>query len=330
MAVYRDPSREIAKGVESFREDVLGGLSSVPKHLSSKYFYDAEGDKLFQQIMNSEEYYLTNAEYEIFSQQTADLGQVLLSRTRDFDIIELGAGDATKSVHLLEYLYRLKFDFTYYPVDISSNVISKLEKELPRRIPGVDVTGFNGEYLEMLSGIKKVSKKNKLVLFLGANIGNFSRTAALDFLRSVNKKLSPGDLLLIGFDLKKHPQQILSAYDDKEGITRKFNLNLLTRINRELDGDFKIEDFDHYASYDPVSGACRSFLISLREQWVKVSGKKFFFAQHEAIDMELSQKYSIEQTNGLALQSGFRPVEHFLDERGWFLDAVWEGGERVE
>jgi L-histidine Nalpha-methyltransferase len=324
MAVYRDPARQIKTGIEGFREDVWGGLSSVPKHLSSKYFYDAEGDRLFQQIMNTPEYYLTNAEYEIFSQQTADLGQVLLDRTRNFDIIELGAGDATKSVHLLEYLYKLKFEFTYFPVDISSNVIQDLEKKLPVRMPGLDIKGYNGEYLEMLSSIKNGSEKNKLVLFLGANIGNFSRTAALEFLRSVGSHLSPGDLLLIGFDLKKHPRQILAAYDDSGGITKKFNLNLLARINRELDADFNIVDFDHYASYDPVSGGCRSFLISLREQWVNVGGKKFFFAKHEAIDMELSQKYSLEQTNGLALQSGFSPVEHFLDSNGWFLDAIWE------
>jgi dimethylhistidine N-methyltransferase len=303
---------------------VLSGLGACPKFLHSKYFYDAAGDQLFQQIMALPEYYLTRCELEIFAQQTGAMAQTILNKCCDFDILELGAGDATKSIFLLQWLKKLGLNFTYYPVDISANVIHRLKKELPQKIPGLKVNGLQGEYHEMIGVANRLSGKNKLVLFLGANIGNFSPEEAKWFLKLLNKSLQPGDLLLMGVDLKKNPQQILSAYDDKAGITRQFNLNLLVRMNRELGANFNVAAFDHYPSYNPVTGACRSYLISLRKQMVYIADWSFAFEANEPVYMELSQKYTVTEIDVMARQTGFHPVSHFFDRHHWFVNAMWQ------
>ncbi|HWJ29797.1 MAG TPA: L-histidine N(alpha)-methyltransferase [Flavisolibacter sp.] len=326
MAIYRDQTGTIEnKWVASFYNDVVNGLRASPKHLQSKYFYDEAGDRLFQQIMECPEYYLTRCELEIFSQQIKDLAHTFLDRYKEFDVVELGAGDATKSIYLLRYLSHMGFDFTYYPVDISANVINLLEKNIPEQIPGLQVKGLNGEYVEMIRAANKISNKRKLVLFLGSNIGNFTREEALHFLKNINKSMVSGDLMLIGFDLKKDPRQILAAYNDARGITKAFNLNLLKRINRELDADFDESQFEHFPVYDPVSGACKSYLISLRQQSVTIADSEVIrFDRFEPVQMELSQKYSLKEIDEIATHTGFKPVEHFYDNRECFLDAVWE------
>jgi dimethylhistidine N-methyltransferase len=326
MAIYRNQAGEIRPAFENrFYLDVMRGLNSKPKFLQSKYFYDAAGDKLFQQIMQCPEYYLTGCELEIFSRQTKELAQVMLDGSGTFDIVELGSGDATKSGYLLKYLVQEGVDFTYFPVDISENVIKQLETDLPGRIPGLKVTGLNGEYLEMIEQASILSKRRKLVLLLGSNIGNFSTRDAGNFLALCRENMHPGDMMMIGFDLKKDPCQILKAYNDASGITRKFNLNLLRRINRELGADFNLGQFDHYPTYDPVSGSCRSFIISMQEQVVSFPDTDSIkFSKYEPVYMELSQKYSAEEIDTLADSSGFKPVSHFTDSREWFMDVIWK------
>ena len=307
-----------------FYKDVLRGLQSDPKRLDSKYFYDAHGDKLFQDLMNCEEYYPTNCELEIFTQKTAELANSLIAGGDAFDLIELGAGDATKSSHLLKYLIDHKADFTYLPIDISANVISYLNITLPVTLPGIKITGLQGEYFDMLKKAASISEKRKVVMFLGSNIGNMPVNEAEGFCRVLREHLSPGDMVLIGADLKKNPKTILAAYNDKGGITKRFNLNLLERMNRELNADFDTDQFDHYAMYDPESGACRSYLISLREQQVKINGaENIAFAKDEYIYMEISQKFTLAQVNDMARVTGFTPVNQLLDSKGWFVDAVW-------
>ncbi len=307
-----------------FLEDVLKGLQSTPKYLQSKYFYDKRGDELFQEIMKCEEYYLTNCELEIFSTQTARLADIIIDQHRNFDVVELGPGDAVKSLYLLKELVNKNAISTYFPVDISNNIIDLLQKKLPEHLPKLNIHGLNGEYLSMLTAAKKISDKIKLVLFLGSNIGNIPKEEVNEFCRELRKQLSIGDMLLVGIDLKKNPRQIRAAYDDRNGYTREFNLNLLKRINRELAGNFNIENFEHYSSYDPISGACRSFLVSLKDQEVSIgSDNAFHFAKDEVVYMEISQKYNIEETDIIANQSGFIPVAHFFDKNKWFTDVIW-------
>jgi L-histidine Nalpha-methyltransferase len=310
--------------MSQFLEDVTKGLSAKDKFLQSKYFYNAKGDVLFQKIMECKEYYPTRCENEILTKQTHQLISIFTKHSSEFDIVELGAGDATKSVHLLKGLLENKVKFTYFPVDISENVIRLLHKTLPRKLAGLQLHGLNGEYFEMLEKAKTLSSKIKVVLFLGGNIGNVPMDKAGEFCKLMRQHLAPRDLVLIGFDLKKNPKRILDAYNDKSGYTRDFNLNLLHRINDDLNGNFLVENFFHYPTYDPATGACKSYLVSSKNQKVEIADKTFSFTEGETIFMEIAQKYTIEQTDELAEKTGFIPKEHFLDSKKWFLDTVWE------
>ncbi|QEC53454.1 dimethylhistidine N-methyltransferase [Anseongella ginsenosidimutans] len=312
--------------MKGFLNEILRGLRACPKYLPAKYFYDETGDRLFQQIMSSPEYYLTRCEYEIFSLKTPAIADLLQSHLPLFDLVELGAGDCLKSRFLLKELVHRNLSFTFYPVDISANVIEQLTQTLPEAIPGLKLHGLNGEYLAMLEKARQLSDRPKVVLFLGANIGNLEKDQTGIFLAQIRATLKKGDLLCIGFDLKKDPDIILSAYNDKAGLTRAFNLNLLKRINREFEADFDLTAFKHFPVYDPVSGACRSFLISLKQQRVnmKTAGESFCFEPYEPVFMEISQKYSRDEILALALTSGFRPLTTFCDSKHWFGDAIWE------
>lgn len=311
---------------KQFSEDILKGLSANPKRLDSKYFYDATGDVLFQEIMTCPEYYLTNCELEIFSKQTDTLANFIIADNDEpFDLIELGAGDALKSSYLLKHLVNKGIDFTYLPIDISSNVIKLLDNELSENIPGLKFHGLNGEYFDMLKKAAAISDRRKVVLFLGSNIGNMPVDKAGNFCYQLRESLSPGDMAVIGFDLKKNPKTILNAYNDKAGITKRFNLNLLQRINRELDADFEVSQFEHYPTYDPQTGSCKSYLISLTDQQVHLRSvnKNISFQQNEYIFMEISQKFTVQQTKDIAISAGFIPANYLFDSKIWFTDAIW-------
>lgn len=317
-----EPAQEVHADI--FRSDILSGLSAHPKKLLSKYFYDDEGSRIFQKIMAMPEYYLTRCELDIFKNRTEQLADAILPDDSSFDLIELGAGDATKSVHLLKYLLENGANFTYMPIDISGAILSVLEDKLNSQLPALEVKTLEGDYFDMLEKATAASDRRKVVLFLGGNIGNMEKEEALQFCRTVKEKLHPGDLFLIGFDLKKNPQVILDAYNDPAGITASFNLNLLTRINRELDADIDTEQFQHYQHYDPVSGACRSFLVSLCAQQVEIGDKIFHFDEHELIDMEVSQKFSATDIADMAAATGFQLISEIKDTKKWFVDAVWQ------
>jgi len=309
---------------EQFLSDILDGLQAEPKFMQAKYFYDEQGDYIFQQIMEMESYYLTNAEMEILATQSVSIADQIALANTEFDLIELGAGDATKSIHLLKELTNRKLDFTYFPIDISAHVIADLEQRLPTQIPNLKITGLHGDYFEMLKRTASESGRRKVLLFMGANIGNMSIEEAEAFCAELKSTLSAGDMLIIGFDLKKNPKQILAAYDDPEGITSDFNINLLARINKELNGDFNLKNFEHYASYDPQSGACKSYLISLTDQEVHVGPyATVHFSKNEYIFMEISQKYALKEIEKLAKKTGFKIQKHFFDGNRYFVDTMW-------
>jgi L-histidine N-alpha-methyltransferase len=322
-ATQQDMAPTAKSNAETFFKDVIKGLSSTPKRLSSMYFYDVVGDKIFQELMDCPEYYPTNCELEIFQTKTTELAQTIIADGDAFDLIELGAGDATKSSHLLKYLQNREIDFTYLPIDISSNVINYLTVKLPLTIPGLKITGLNGQYFDMLKKAASLSNRRKVVLFMGSNIGNMPVPEATEFCRVLRQHLNPGDMVVIGFDLKKSPKTILAAYNDSAGITKRFNLNLLHRINRELDGNFDVSQFDHYPTYDPETGACKSYLISLKDQLVAIGKETIRFVKDEYIYMEISQKFTVMQTDQMAITAGFRPVDRFFDIKKWFVDSIW-------
>ncbi len=310
--------------IDGFRLDVLEGLKSNPKRLSSKYFYDKNGDRLFQEIMAMPEYYLTKCELDIFQNKTPELAQLIISDNEPFDLIELGAGDAMKSTFLLQYLVEQGINFTYMPIDISGNILSILNEKLSHEIPDLPIVALEGEYFQMLQKAAALSDRRKVILFLGSNIGNMDIGVADQFCSDLNQNLTSGDKVLIGFDLKKNPHTILNAYNDKAGITAAFNLNLLTRINTELDADFDTDQFQHYQTYDPVSGACKSYLVSLKDQKVTIDDHCISFSENELIDMEISQKFSPEKIEELREKSGFLSAGEIKDSKRWFVDVAWE------
>lgn len=312
---------------EQFEQDVLKGLKSTPKYLSSKYFYDAEGDKIFQKIMALPEYYLTRSEYAIFKYYRQELLKRFIppeGYEKGFDLIELGAGDGTKTKVLLEYFLKEKTNFTYYPIDISENVLNELLHSLKKSFPKLKVQGIPKEYFKALKEVNSYNgHRKKVVLFLGSNIGNFDKETAIKFLSEISNVLDKDDLLLVGFDLKKNPKIIKKAYDDDAGVTREFNLNLLERINTELNGDFDTSNFLHSPVYNPESGKAISYLVSKIKQVVTIGDEKITFKAWETIHTEISQKFDVEMITELANKAGFGIVENYLDEKRYFTDSLW-------
>lgn len=311
--------------MSQFGHDVREGLTSKPKFLSSKYFYDKHGDELFRKIMELDEYYLTRAEFSIFRNQKERIRE-LLTDNQPFRLIELGAGDGAKTMVLLEHFSRNKVDFTFCPIDISSNVLNILETRVKSQLPEVRIEPLAGDYFKILHDIKVENHQRNVVFFLGSNIGNFSQDLAVSFLRDVRKNLNSHDLMMIGFDLKKDPGIILNAYNDKKGVTRDFNLNLLSRINKELGGDFDLSCFRHYPTYNPITGECTSHLISLADQevFLKELNLKVHFEKWEPIKTEISRKFNLDDIRSLAEITGFSVTETLFDEEKLFAESIWE------
>ncbi len=315
--------KEATAGRDAFAFDVLSGLQQFPKAIPSKYFYDAEGSRLFEQIMQLPEYYPTRCEAEILAYHKQTLRNRL--GPEHYHLIDLGAGDGAKTRILIDHFWRNGLSFRYIPVDISTCAVKALERRLHEQYPGLSVCTFAGEYLAGLQWITRQVAGRKLVLLLGANIGNFTDEECRLFLLRLWQLLDKHDLLLIGFDLKKDAQVISRAYNDSQGVTAEFNRNLLRRVNRELGGNFDPDAFDFYASYDPVSGTVRSYLISLEPQRVYIDalGRRFEFQERETIHLENSRKLSVAEVEGLAADCGFAVEGHLFDSKHYFTDSIW-------
>ncbi|GAA4241429.1 MULTISPECIES: L-histidine N(alpha)-methyltransferase [Winogradskyella] len=306
-----------------FKKDLIEGLSKEQKTLSSKYFYDDAGSRIFQEIMNMPEYYLTNSEFEILSLQAKQIIEAL-NFNEPFNIIELGAGDGFKTFKLLEYLVNNNINFHYVPIDISQGAMDDLTGKLKQKLPQLSIHPRVGDYFEVLSKENMQTKIPSLLLFLGSNVGNYSKNEAVSLMQLFNSNMKQGDKLLLGVDLKKNPITIQNAYFDKHGITKRFNINLLLRINREFDADFKIDDFDFYCHYNPINGEVRSYIVSLRNQKVELKkiNESFDFTYDELIWTELSKKYSLKGIEELAKDSNFKVENHFLDCKHYFTDTL--------
>ena len=309
---------------EQFAFDVLMGCSAPTKYLPSKYFYDAKGSKLFEQITELEEYYPTRCEFEILSKVGSELAGFI--QDKPFEIVELGAGDGCKTKVLLSKLLESTDAFSYIPIDISESAMADLISSLNQSHPTLTTHGIVGDYFASIRHLENTSDSRKLVLLLGSNIGNFDFPSAKRFLHSIWKCLNHNDLLLIGFDLKKDIDVLTRAYNDKKGITRAFNLNVLTRINNELDGEFDLNRFSHHGMYNPRHGAMESYLVSLEQQEVHIGAleKTFEFNPYEAIHLELSHKYLLSDMHKMANETGFNVLKNWQDSQGYFADGLWQ------
>lgn len=311
--------------LDQFAEEVLHGLSTSPKQLSSRYFYDDEGSRLFREIMKLPEYYLTRAEMKIFTEQTEAICDSFAGGENAIDLVELGAGDGTKTAVLIDHLLKSGIDFKYSPIDISQEAIDTLSAKFRVKFPDLRINPHTGDYFKVLGSLKNGNGRRKVLMFLGSNIGNFLRDNAVSFFRQLRQVMNENDRLFVGFDMQKDPRTIVAAYDDAKGVTSAFNLNLLRRINRELGADFDLDKFSHYAQYRPMECAARSFLISREKQTVtiKTLNQSFDFEQWEPIFMEISQKYTHAMIDELAGDGGFAIEKEFYDEVHFYIDSLW-------
>lgn len=299
------------------------GLGDTPKNLPSWLFYDETGDKLFQKIMRMPEYYPTQCEYDILQAYKDELLRYFSFSTKSFRLIELGAGDGLKTEILLKHFTAQQTQFTYLPIDVSANALNLLTSRLRSMLPDLRIQAVNKTYDDALAELRD-HEERKIILFMGANIGNFTVEEASQFLKKLVLHLSGNDMLLIGFDLKKDPRIILEAYDDSHGLTKQFNLNVLTRLNREMGAEFILENFSHYPYYDPETGATKSYLVSMKDQSVRIEALETSipFRLWETIQTEVSQKYDVALMEKILSLSGLKIIKIFCDSGNYFCDVL--------
>jgi dimethylhistidine N-methyltransferase len=311
--------------VAEFATDVAAGLTAKPKHLSCRYFYDGEGSRLFAAICELPEYYLTRAETEILERHARDIASLFQG---DVTLIELGSGNAVKTRLLLETLLPGR-RVRYVPIDIWRPVLEESAADLLRRFPPLEIVAVAAEYHEGLRHLRSESDRPRLILWLGSNIGNFTREEAAAFLRRVRDTMTPADRMLVGVDLRKDRAVLEAAYDDAAGVTAAFNLNLLARINHELDGNFDLSAFQHRAIYNEDLGRIEMYLVSTQAQNVTIGriGLTVRFAAGETIHTENSYKYSLAEIQAVATAAGLQDVRYWQDTAGRFelhLLAKWK------
>lgn len=301
------------------------GLTANTKFLLPRYFYDDIGSGIFQDIMQMPEYYLTDCELEIFTSQKEQIIDVFSKDALHFNLIELGSGDGTKTKVLLNFMVNRAISFKYVPVDISLKANSELVESLAIALPKLKVAPQTGDFFSIMQQINGHTSIKKVILFLGSNIGNFTDERLDLFLGQLSQFAHKGDKVMIGFDLKKSPEIIMKAYNDPHGHTRRFNLNHLARLNRELGANFDLGNFEQHTQYNPQTGEVKSFLVSKEEQtvFIETLDKSFSFKMWEPIFMELSRKFDLETIETLAVTYGFRVEQNFTDSRGYFTDSVW-------
>ncbi|MEQ8733863.1 MAG: L-histidine N(alpha)-methyltransferase [Rhodospirillaceae bacterium] len=296
---------------EAFLKDVLNGLSKDQKKLEPKYFYDAHGSALFDQICTLEEYYPTRTELGVLSDQAEEIADLIEGQ----HLIEFGSGSSVKIRILLDAAEKLA---SYVPVDISRDHLLGAANAIANDYPDLHVLPVCADFTQTFELPQVVANGERAGFFPGSTIGNFSRDDAKQFLSMAASMLGTGGGLVIGVDLKKDPDVLHAAYNDQQGVTAAFNLNLLTRINRELNGTFDLEAFAHDARYVEREGRVEMHLVSLKDQTVSVHDHSFEFAKDESIHTENSHKYDIDEFHQIGRETGFAPDRTWTDANNLF------------
>ena len=300
-------------GKERFRAEVLSGLRKSQKELPSKYFYDERGSRLFERICALDEYYIPHTEAVIMEAYIEEVVEFLGPRVF---LIEYGSGNCTKTRILLDHLHD---PVAYAPIDISREQLLHVTKELASNYPGLEVLPICADYMSGFElPVPKRPSNRIVVYFPGSTIGNFDPIPAKHFLEHIAGVCGPGGALLIGVDLKKDPSALHRAYNDRAGITAAFNLNLLKRINRELNYDFQLEWFEHYAFYNPEEGRVEMHLVSLRDQTLHLDNVTIPLAKGESIWTESSYKFNLDEFEQMAAAAGFKVEQVWTDDQQWF------------
>jgi L-histidine Nalpha-methyltransferase len=304
---------DLAPTEESFRDAVIAGLSREPKALPCKFFYDARGSALFEQICQVPEYYLTRTEIGILERHASDIAERVGPQCR---LVELGSGASVK-VRIL--LRALQTPAAYVAIDISREPLREAAAQIAGDFPHVPVVAVCADYTRPFPLPPLPGPPGKRVgFFPGSTIGNFEPDGVVRFLRHCTELLGRGCEMLIGADLKKAPEVLNAAYNDHAGVNAAFNLNLLVRINRELDGDIDVNRFAHVAFYNAEAGRMELYLKSLAEQTITISGRRFEFADGELVHTENSYKYAIDDFRSLAARAGFGVIHTWTDPEELF------------
>jgi dimethylhistidine N-methyltransferase len=301
----------------TFAGDVDRGLSDSPKHLPCIYFYDYRGSQLFEQICGLSEYYPTRTEDGILERYSGEIVSLLPESPL---LVELGCGSCSKTRHIIGELLSRHERVTYCPIDICKDMLEESAATLIESYDRLEIISVAARYKDGLKQIESRTGLPKLILWLGSSIGNFAPIEAAAFLKGITGVLSPEDALLIGFDLEKDRSVLELAYDDPGGVTARFNLNLLERINRELGGSFEPGRFFHRAVYNERMSRVEMYLVSACEQQVHIAAldKTYRFGKHETIHTENSHKFSLEMIKTLACSTGLRVAGHWCDAREYF------------
>lgn len=321
MLIYTTTEPEFGS---EFARDIEQGLLKKNKEIKSKYFYDNIGSALFEQITFQPEYYLAATEMAILKEYSRQITSEF--NLKEASILELGSGSSTKTRILLGHLPASYRQYYYFPIDVSQKILRETIDSLTFDFPNLRVFGIASEYIK---GVKKAEElifselnipSRKALLFLGSSIGNFEPSECRCFLRNITESLQSDDILIIGFDLQKNKEILESAYNDKAQVTSKFNLNLLSRINRQLGGEFELEKFKHLAFYNEKDSRIEMSLTSTENQDVSIKkiGRTFSFAATEKIHTENSYKYSLEQIENIAGDAGLSVKKSFFDTKKWF------------
>jgi dimethylhistidine N-methyltransferase len=302
-----------ALSTEEFRRDVIAGLSATKKSLPCKYLYDEEGARIFEDICELEEYYPTRTELGILRENIEEIASLLGPRA---NLVDLGSGNCVKTRLLLDHLDQ---PASYSPVDVAHPQLIECATDLARTYPGLAVEPVCADYTRRFSlPTPPEGSGRTTVFFPGSTIGNLDPEDAVGCLQRIARLCGPAGGLLLGIDLKKSRQTLHAAYNDSQGVTADFNLNLLARINRELRGGFDLERFRHHAPYNRTAGRIEMHLVSRQRQTVAVDGHHFTFARGESIVTEHSYKYTVGEFRRLAARGGFEVVRHWSDPRRWF------------
>lgn len=291
--------------------EVLGGLSQKPKWISPKYFYDSKGSELFEQITELEEYYVTRTEMTLLDQHLPEIGEILGPQVC---LIEYGSGSSKKIRKLLETITPT----AYVPIDISLEHLRVNARALHSDFPHLHVYPVCADITQPFDLPEATAKLDKVGFFPGSSIGNFDPQDAQTFLQTVHATLGEGADLIIGVDRKKPIEVLEDAYNDAQGVTAAFNLNVLRHLNQRLDADFVIDQFEHDARYNATLGCVQMFLKSLTTQQVTISGQTVTFGSQEELHTENSYKYHPDEFNDLAQRAGFTVKRQWTDEQAWF------------
>jgi len=305
----------------TFASDIKKGLTAKNKFIPDRDYYDDKGSVFFQELMHNPDYYVYNSELEIFETYKNDIANIFSKNTSKLNLIEFGAGDGIKTEVIINELLNNKIDFNYIPIDFSQKYINDMEVSFKKKYPKLKINGINADYFEALEKISDENIRN-VILFIGSSFGGLTDSESDNFLTKLSSKMKKGDILLIGFDLKKTPKILYKAYHNTCFDWCNY---LLSRINNELGGNIDLSKFEYYTNYNPINGKFKWYFLSKEIQtiFIKDIDLQVHFDNYEPIYIGQSKKFSKKGISNLSEKYGFKLKNNYTDKNKYFIDSVW-------